>query len=52
MDMKRCMLIWFFISMLVNGWKEWSSYKMDVILKKGGQIVIKKVNEKKEVVFF
>jgi len=25
---------------------------MDVILKKGGQIVIKKVNEKKEVVFF
>jgi len=25
---------------------------MDVILKKGGQIVIKKVNEKKEVVIF
>jgi hypothetical protein len=29
------------------GEKKWSSYKMDVILKKGGEIVIEKVNEKK-----
>jgi len=35
MDMKRCMLIYFFISMLMNKEKEWSSYKMEVIIKKG-----------------
>jgi hypothetical protein len=31
MDMKRHMLIYFFISMLVVREKEWSSYKMEVV---------------------
>jgi hypothetical protein len=39
MNMKRHMLIYFFISMLGDREKEWDSYKMEV--------VIKKVNKKK-----
>jgi hypothetical protein len=35
MDMKRHMLICFFISMLVDGKKEWGSYKMEVVIRKG-----------------
>jgi hypothetical protein len=35
MDMKRYMLICFFISMLVDKGKEQGSYKMDVFIKKG-----------------
>ncbi len=41
--MKRQMLIYFFISMLVDREKEWDNYKMEV--------VIKKVNKKKIVIF-
>jgi steroid 5-alpha reductase family enzyme len=43
MNMKRQMLIYFFISMLVDREKEWDNYKMEV--------VIKKVNKKKIVIF-
>jgi hypothetical protein len=32
MDMKRHMLICFFISMLVDREKKWNSYKMEVII--------------------
>ncbi len=35
MDMKKPVLICFFISMLVNREQEWSSYKMEVVIKKG-----------------
>jgi hypothetical protein len=35
MDMKKHMLIYFFIFMLVDREKEWSIYKMEVIIKKG-----------------
>jgi len=35
MDMKRQMLSCFFISMLVDREKEWGSYKMEVVIKKG-----------------
>jgi hypothetical protein len=37
MDMKKHMLILFFISMLVDRKKEWGSYKMEVVIKKGGR---------------
>jgi hypothetical protein len=37
MDMKRHMLIFFFISMLVDREKEWDSYKKEVVIKKGGK---------------
>jgi hypothetical protein len=36
MDMKIYILIYFFISMLVDREKEWSNYKMKVVIKKGG----------------
>jgi hypothetical protein len=36
MDMKRLMLICFFISMLVDREKEWNNYKMEVVIRKGG----------------
>jgi len=39
MDMKKHLLIYFFISMLVDMEKEWDNYKME--------IVIKNVNKKK-----
>jgi hypothetical protein len=48
MDMKRCMLICFFISMLVDKAKERNSYKMEVVIRKGGRIVIKTVNMKRK----
>jgi hypothetical protein len=35
MHMKRHMLIYFFIFMLIDREKEWGSYKMEVIIKKG-----------------
>jgi hypothetical protein len=37
MDMKRCMLIIFFIFMLMDREKEWGSYKMEVIIRKGAR---------------
>ncbi len=37
MDMKRHMLICFFISMLVDSKKEQGSYKMEVVIRKGGR---------------
>ncbi len=37
MDMKRRMLIFFFLSMLVDKKKEWNSYKMKVVISKGGR---------------
>jgi hypothetical protein len=37
MNIKRHMLIWFFIFMLVDREKEWGSYKMEVVIKKGGK---------------
>jgi hypothetical protein len=37
MDMKIVMLIYFFISMLVDKEKEWNSYKMEVGIRKGGR---------------
>jgi hypothetical protein len=36
MDMKRSMLIYFFLSMLMEKEKEWGSYKMEVVIKKSG----------------
>jgi hypothetical protein len=35
--MKRRMLICFLISMLVDREKEWGSYKMEVVIRKGGR---------------
>jgi hypothetical protein len=35
MDMETHMLIFLFISMLVDKEKKWSSYKMEVVIKKG-----------------
>jgi hypothetical protein len=35
--MKRHMLIFFFISMLVDREKEWGNYKMDVVIKESGR---------------
>jgi hypothetical protein len=37
MDMKRHMLIFFLISILVDRKKEWGNYKMEVVIKKGGK---------------
>jgi hypothetical protein len=34
MDMKRDMLICFFISMLVDKEKEWGGYIMEIVIKK------------------
>jgi hypothetical protein len=34
MEMRIHMLIYFFISMLVDKEKEWDSYKMNVVIKK------------------
>jgi hypothetical protein len=36
MDIKKHILICFFISTLVNKEKEWDSYKMELAIKKGG----------------
>jgi len=41
MDMKRSMLICFFISMLVDKEKEWDGYKMEVIIIKVGDNYLK-----------
>jgi hypothetical protein len=35
MNMKRHILICFFIFMLIDREKEWDSYKMEVIIRKG-----------------
>jgi hypothetical protein len=37
MDVKRHMLVSFFISMLVDREKEWDGYNMEVVIKKGGK---------------
>jgi hypothetical protein len=37
MNMKRHMLICFFISMLVDRKKERGGYKMEVVIRKGGR---------------
>jgi hypothetical protein len=37
MDMKRHMLNFFFISMMVDREKKWGSYKMEVVIRKGGR---------------
>jgi len=34
MDMKRCMLFCFFLSMSVDRRKEWDTIKKDIIIKK------------------
>jgi hypothetical protein len=34
MDMKTHMIIYFFVSLLVDRDKEWDNYKMEVIIKK------------------
>jgi len=52
MDMKRHILILFFISMLVDMRKEWGNYKMEVVSRKGGRLLLRKINKKKEVIFF
>jgi hypothetical protein len=35
MDMKKDMLTYFFMSMLMDSEKEQSSYKMEVVIRKG-----------------
>jgi hypothetical protein len=43
MDMKRHMLICFFhIHVGVGKKKEWGNYKTEVVIRKGGRLVIKK----------
>jgi hypothetical protein len=37
MDMKRYMIIFIFLSMLVDRKKEWDIYKMKAIIRKGGK---------------
>jgi hypothetical protein len=37
MDIKKHMLITLFIFMLVDRKKEWDSYKMEVVIRKGGR---------------
>jgi hypothetical protein len=39
MNMNRHMLIWFFISMLVDRRKEWNSYKMEEVIRKGESLI-------------
>jgi hypothetical protein len=49
MDMKRHMLICFFISMLVNKAKKWGSYKMEVVIRKSRRYLLKKYWKKKTI---
>jgi hypothetical protein len=49
MNMKRHMLIYFFIFMLVDREKEWGSYKIEVVIKKNGKKILRKLKEKKVV---
>ncbi len=44
MDMKRHMLNFFFIFMLMDRVKERGSYKMKVVTKKDGKQLLKKIN--------
>jgi hypothetical protein len=46
MDMKRYMLICLFITMLMDREKEWGSYKMEVIIRKGERYLFKKLIRK------
>jgi hypothetical protein len=39
-DMKRHMLIFIFIFMLVDRKKERGSYKMEVVIRKGGRVLL------------
>jgi hypothetical protein len=41
MNIKWNMLIFFFISMLVERKKEWDSYKMEIVIKKGEKNILK-----------
>jgi hypothetical protein len=41
MDMKRHMLIFFFRCMLVDREKQWNSYKIKVVIKKGERKLLK-----------
>jgi hypothetical protein len=43
MDMKRHMVICFFISMLVDREKEWLVIKQKVVIKKGGKQSLRKL---------
>jgi hypothetical protein len=47
MDMKRHMLICFFTSMLMDKEKEWGGYKMEVVIKKSGKWLLRKLIWKK-----
>jgi hypothetical protein len=55
MDMKGLMLIfiYFCIFMLVvDKGKEWDNYKMEVVIRKRWEIVIRKINRKKRNYLF
>jgi hypothetical protein len=46
MEMKRHMLICFFISMLVDRGKEWGIYNIEVLIMKGGRKLLRKFKQK------
>jgi hypothetical protein len=48
MDMKRHILFCFFISMLMDREKEWGSYKIEIVIKKGERLLLRKLIFKKE----
>ncbi len=47
MDMRNIMLICFFISMLVDRKKKCDSYKMEVVIRKGGRYLLRKLIRKR-----
>jgi len=49
MDMKRHMLIFILKSMLVDRKKEWSSYKIEVVIRKGERYLLWKLIGKKVI---
>jgi hypothetical protein len=51
MAMKRHMLIWFFISMLVDREKKWGNYKMEVVFGKGGIYLLRNLIGKWSIYF-
>jgi hypothetical protein len=46
MDMKRHVLIYFFISVLVDRGKEWGNYEMELVISKGGRVLLRKLRRK------
>jgi hypothetical protein len=46
MEMKRYLLIFIFLFMLVDRKKEWDIYKTKVIIRKGGKWLFKKLIKK------